>query len=197
MELSVYECKYSANPLPIQKKQHLSEKSGITSSMEHTGPQLISTFELAPGHSSGTTPFSQQPVVLTKQAYIELKWEANYWRAQHERLLEREAALQAEVAALQATIRDLHQRLYGTKSEQSAGPDTASASQPARTRKRGQQPGSPGHGRSERSALPVVVEASDLRAAEKHCPACGEAFLPFPGTEESTIIEIHVPAHTR
>src|SRR5713101_5815912 len=100
--------KYSANPLPIQKKQHLSEKSGITSSMEHPGPQLISTFELAPVHSSGTTPFSQQPVVLTKQAYIELKWEANYWRAQHERLLDREAALQGEVAALQATIRDLN-----------------------------------------------------------------------------------------
>src|SRR6266478_6302419 len=80
-------CKYSTNPLPLQKKQHLSEKSGITSSMEHTGPQLISTFELAPVHSSGTTPFSQQPVVLTKQAYIELKWEANYWRAQHERVL--------------------------------------------------------------------------------------------------------------
>jgi len=43
----------------------------------------------------------------------------------------------------------------------------------------------------------VVVEASDLRAAEKHCPACGEAFLPFPGAEESTIIEIQVQAHRR
>src|SRR5438874_13255204 len=93
--------KYSANPLPLQKKQHLSEKSGITSFMEHTGPQLISTFELAPVHSSGTTPFSQQPVVLTKQAYIELKWEANYWRAQHERLPEREAALHADGARLE------------------------------------------------------------------------------------------------
>ena len=48
------------------------------------------------------TPFSQQTVVLTKQAYIELKWEANYWQAQHARLVEREAALKAEVEALQA-----------------------------------------------------------------------------------------------
>ena len=29
-------------------------------------------------------------VVLTKQAYIELKWQANYWRAQYEQLMERE-----------------------------------------------------------------------------------------------------------
>ena len=80
--------------------------------MEHTGPQLISTSELAPVHRSGTTPFSQQTVVLTKQAYIELKWEANYWRAQHERLLEREAALQAEVkipAASCGAFRNGHQ----------------------------------------------------------------------------------------
>ena len=154
--------------------------------MEHTGPQLISTFELAPVHSSGTTPFSQQPVVLTKQAYIELKWEANYWRAQHERLLEREAALQAEVAALQATIRDLNQRLYGTKSEKSAGPDRVGMSKPTSPRQRGQQPGSKGHGRSDRSALPVVAEVHDVSDEAKHCPTCGKAFLPFPGTEEST-----------
>ena len=165
--------------------------------MEHTGPQLISTFELAPVHSSGTTPFSQQPVVLTKQAYIELKWEANYWRAQHERLLEREAALQAEVAALQATIRDLNQRLYGTKSEKSAGPDRVGMSKPTSPRQRGQQPGSKGHGRSDRSALPVVAEVHDVSDEAKHCPTCGKAFLPFPGTEESTIIEIQVQAHRR
>src|SRR6266571_9364135 len=95
--------------------------------MDQAEPQLISTSELAPVHRSGTTPFSQQTVVLTKQAYIELKWEANYWRAQHARLVEREAALKREVETLQATIRDLKQRLYGTKSEKSSGADGATA----------------------------------------------------------------------
>ena len=90
--------------------------------MERTVPHVRSTSELAPVNGSGTTPFSQQTVVLTKQAYIQLKWEAHYWRRQHERLLERETALKAEVEAHQATIRDLQQRLYGTKSEQSRGP---------------------------------------------------------------------------
>ena len=118
--------------------------------MDHPEPQPISTSELAPVPRSGTTPFSQQTVVLTKQAYIQLTWEAHYWRRQHERLLEREAALKAEVESHLATIRDLNQRLYGAKSEQSGAPDCTGASKPVSARKRGQQPGSQGHGRSDR-----------------------------------------------
>src|SRR6266849_3008251 len=165
--------------------------------MESTQPQLISTSELAPVNGNSATPFSQQTVVLTKQAYIELKWEANYWRAQHARLVEREAALKAQGEALEATVRDLNQRLYGTKSEKSSGADGTSSPKPATPRNRGQQPGSQGHGRSDRSALPVVAEVHDLSEAAKHCPACGKAFLPFPGTEESSIIEVQVQPHIR
>jgi hypothetical protein len=81
--------------------------------MKQTQPPLSSTSALAPDNATNTTPCSQQTVVLTKQACIELTWEANYWRAQHARLVEREAALKREVATLQATMHDLHQRLYG------------------------------------------------------------------------------------
>src|SRR5229473_2825048 len=165
--------------------------------MERTSPQLNAAFERAPVNGNGTTPFSQQTVVLTKQAYIELKWKANYWQAQYEQLLQREAALKAQVAAHEATIRDLKQRLYGKKSEKSTGPERVGESKPLSTRKRGQQPGSQGHGRSDRSALPVVTEVHDLSEAAKHCPTCGEAFAPFPGAEESTIIEVQVQAHIR
>ena len=165
--------------------------------MESTLPQVMSTSELAPVHEGSATPFSQQTVVLTKQAYIQLKWEAHYWRRQHERLVEREAALKAAVEALQATIRDLTQRLYGTKSEQSASPDGAGASTPTSPRQRGQQPGSRGHGRSDRGALPVVVEVHDVSETAKHCPTCGAAFVPFPGSEESNLIEVQVQAHIR
>ncbi len=138
--------------------------------MERTQPQLISTPELVPVHGTSATPFSQQTVVLTKQASIALKWEANYWRAQHARLVEREAALKTDVETLEAKVRDLNQRLYGTKSEKSAGSDAAGTSEPASPRNRGQQPGSQGHGRSDRSALPVVAEVHDLREAAKYCP---------------------------
>src|SRR5229473_7285604 len=105
--------------------------------MESTQSQVNFTSKLAPMHGTSATPFSQQTVVLTKQAYIELTWKANYWQAQHERLVEREAALKADVEALQATIRDLNQRLYGVKSEQSAASDCPGESKPASARKRG------------------------------------------------------------
>jgi transposase len=165
--------------------------------MERTDPQLNAACERAPVNGNAATPFSQQTVVLTKQAHIELKWKANYWQALYERLLKCEAALKAKVGAHEATIRDLKQRLYGKKSEQSASPERVGESKLARTRKRGQQPGSQGHGRSDRSALPVVREVHDLSEEAKHCPACGEAFLPFPGTEASDIIEVEVQAHIR
>src|SRR6266481_3939503 len=165
--------------------------------MESTQPQRISASEFAPANAKHATPFSQQTVVLTKQDYIELKWEANYWRAQHARLVEREAALKGDVEALQSTIRDLTQRLYGAKSEKSACPDRPGASTLANPRKRGQQPGSTGHGRSDRTALPVVTEVHDLSEAAQHCPACGKAFAPFPGAESSDVIEIQVQAHMR
>ena len=49
--------------------------------MERTYPQVNAHSELAPVNGDSATPFSQQTVVLTKQAYVELKWEASYWRA--------------------------------------------------------------------------------------------------------------------
>ena len=93
--------------------------------MQSTHANVNSISDLATGNGNDATPFSQQSVVLTKQAYIELKWQAKYWRAQHEQSLKREAALKAQVEALEATVRDLNQRLYGTKSEKSVGPDQA------------------------------------------------------------------------
>jgi hypothetical protein len=121
--------------------------------MQTTHPKVNAIAALATGHGNDATPFSQQSVVLTKQASIALTWKANSWQAQHARSVEREAALTAHVASLEATSRDLTQRLYGTKSEKSAGPEAAAEPTPSRPRHRGQQPGSQGHGRSERAAL--------------------------------------------
>jgi transposase len=165
--------------------------------MQSTQPQDNALCDLGRETCDNATPFSQQRVVLTKQAYIELTWKANYWQAQHARSVEREAALLAKVASLEATIRDLTQRLYGTKSEKSAGPDETNTTKPSSPRPRGQQPGSKGHGRRERTALPVVTEVHDLSEVAKHCPACGKAFAPFPGAESSDIIEIQVQAYIR
>src|SRR6266705_6521962 len=165
--------------------------------MEKPQLQFISTAAYVPVSGETTTPFSQQSVVLTKQDSIALKWEANYWRAQHARLVQREAALKAQVEALEAQLRDLTQRLYGTKSEKSAASEALGKVNEVQPRKRGQQPGTPGHGRSDRSPLPVVVEVHDVSEAAKHCPQCGEALAPFPGVEGCDIIEVQVQAHIR
>ena len=165
--------------------------------MESTLSQVIAPSELAPVNGKSATPFAQQTVVLTKQAYIELTWQAHYWRAQYEQLVERETALKAEVEAHQATIRDLTQRLYGTKSEKATPLDKAGAPPRVSPRQRGQQPGSPGHGRRDRATLPVVVEVRALSTAERRCTRCGETFRPFPAPETSTIIEVQVQAHVR
>jgi transposase len=165
--------------------------------MEKTQPQPISTATYAPVSGEKATPFSQQTVVLTKQDYIGLKWEANYWRSQHARLVQREAILKAQVEALEAQIRDLTQRLYGKKNEQSAASEARGKSNDTPARKRGQQPGTSGHGRSDRSALPMVVEVHDLNESTKQCPQCGEALASFPGVEACDIIEVQVQTHIR
>jgi hypothetical protein len=66
------------------------------------------------------TPFSQTMVQLTKQEYIQLKWDSRYWRRQHDRAIARELVLKQENERLQAVIRDLKQRLYGKRSEKTA-----------------------------------------------------------------------------
>jgi transposase len=111
--------------------------------------------------------------------------------------MEREATLKAEIEASQATIRDLTQRLYGTKSEKSARPTKTGDPTSASPRKRGQQPGSPGHGRRACATLPVVDDVRDLSPEEKRCTVCGQAFRPLPTPEASTIIAVQVQAHVR
>ena len=75
--------------------------------MQSTYSNVNAITALTTGNGNDATPFSQQRVVLTKQASIELTWKAHSWQAQHARSVEREAALTAKVASLEATVRDL------------------------------------------------------------------------------------------
>ena len=104
------------------------------------------------------TPFSQALVQLTKQEYIQLKWDSRYWRRQHDRSIVREAALKQENELLQAQIRDLKQRLYGKRSEKTVTQSEAQTDEGKSSRPRGQKPNSPGHGRTVRPHLPVIEE---------------------------------------
>jgi transposase len=143
-----------------------------------------------------------------------LKRENNFWRAQHKRAVEREAALKNQLAQsearacqretalkerielLEAQNRDLRHRHFGKKSEASCTPtEKQSRPEPVTKRSRGQQPGSRSHGRTERPDLPVVPEIHELH--DLCCDRCGLQYNPLKGDEESKVVEINVNAYIR
>ena len=77
-----------------------------------------------------------------------------------------------------------------------AASDAPHADSPPR-QPRGQQRGGPSPKRRDYSHLPAVVEDKVLPPDQCHCSRCGQPFADFPGTEDSTILEIDVRAHRR
>jgi transposase len=164
--------------------------------MENMNPPQSNSIH-QPDSGTKETPFAQSCVHLTKQQYLQLKWDSRYWQRQHERAIVREAALNKELESAQAEIRDLKQRLYGKHSEKSSLPSEAQTSDQKSRRLRGQARGSKGHGRTPRPHLPVLEEWQVLPVVEQVCPHCNADFDLFPGTEDSDIIEINVKAYVR
>lgn len=147
-----------------------------------------------------SSPFSQQWVTITKQEHIDLTSRASYWEAQHARVKSQLEELKQDNLLKEAKIKDLQNRLFGKKSEKNSPLQSEKDRQedPVSKRRRGQQPGSVGHGRTQRPDLPVVHDESDLADAEKRCPTCGLPHLPAPALDEhSDVIEVVVKAHVR
>jgi hypothetical protein len=146
------------------------------------------------------SPFSQQWATITKQEHIDLTARASYWEAQHARAKAEIDKLRQEVALKDAKIKDLQNRLFGKKSEKKR-PLKSERDDQANTpskRKRGQQPGSAGHGRTKRPDLPIIADERDLDENRKRCPTCGLPHLPNPALDEySDVIEVEVKAHVR
>jgi len=156
-----------------------------------------------------------------KQELISLRQQANYWRTQHARAVEREQVLTEENHRLRRTVRDLEERvakleglageiaflrqqLFGRTSERSrppmrSTPEAGGAPDAASTpgRKRGQQPGAPGHGRRRHPDLPTEEIIHRLPVDGQRCPRCGRRFDPFPGTEDSEEIDWDVRVSRR
>ena len=151
-------------------------------------------------------PFARELVTITKQQDIEQRCRIKYLEAQHARDKAKINALEQEIILKDAKIRDLEKRLFGKSSEKSknqktgkdTGKDTGNSDEEAK-RKRGQQTGSRGHGRTSRPNLPVVhADPLDLPDEEKKCPVCGLPHIRKPELDEqSDVAEIKVRAHTR
>jgi transposase len=130
---------------------------------------------------------------------VELRLQANYWRALHQRAVQRETALKEQVQRLQGEIRELERRLYGRKSETSSvtKPTTRPNNNNGKKRARGQQPGSKGHGRRHHDHLPTTHENVPLPKDQQCCAACGQPLEEIPGSAVGDILEIDVRAHRR
>jgi transposase len=158
-------------------------------------------------------PWDLEFVTITRREHIELRQRASQFQSLHSRALERMkwmqlrhdherhqaqeqlARVQAELALAQAQIRDLRQRVFGAKTEQSRSVNTLAQTAAVETprRPRGQQRGLPGHGRT-RSTLSAVVQEVDNAVC---CPQCGLQAVPAWGSESSEVLEIEVKAYRR
>jgi transposase len=143
-------------------------------------------------------PIPQGPCPVCPRLAQEFEpWrQAAYWQAMHQRAVQREKLLHDENEQLHARIRFLEQQLFGRKAdstttaEDSPGPDRTS-------RPRGQQRGKPGPQRRDYSHLPTVEQVVELPAEQQCCVRCGQPFASFPGTDDTTILEIDVRAYRR
>src|SRR5947209_15114460 len=115
---------------------------------------------VAPACSAPPLPDGPCPVCPRLAAEFEPWRQAGYWKAMHDRALQREALLKQEVEQLRAQLRLREQQLFGRKTE--AGTTAARTPPPtnpaATPRRRGQQPGRPGPRRRDHRHLPAVLE---------------------------------------
>lgn len=112
------------------------------------------------------------------------------WRARAERAEGRVAELDVRVVELSEQVAVLSRMLFGRSSEKAtlvpdrgagAGeadrPDTrGSGDRGEPERKRGQRPGSKGHGRRDYSHLDTREEIHDVPADQRVCACCGREF---------------------
>ncbi|HMB04809.1 MAG TPA: IS66 family transposase, partial [Isosphaeraceae bacterium] len=151
---------------------------------------------LLPACSAPPLPQGPCPVCPRLAQEFEPWRQAAYYKAMLDRAVAREAQLKQEIASLQAQLRLREQQLFGRKADSTT--TTEGPARPARSpRPRGQQPGKPGPKRRDYSHLPTVDQVIDLSPERQRCSRCGEPFALFPGTDDTTVLEIEVRAHRR
>src|SRR3954451_11869069 len=143
-------------------------------------------------------PIPQGPCPVCPRLAQEFEpWrQAAYYKAMLDRAVAREPLLKEEVASLQAQLRLREQQLFGRKADSTTSAE--GAARPARSqRPRGQRPGKPGPKRRHYSHLPAVEQVLELSPEQQRCSGCGQPLAPFPGTDDTTVLEIEVRAHRR
>ncbi len=103
-------------------------------------------------------------------------------------LKDENAELKKQVKNLLSNRKVLSNSLYGRRSEKQKRPPSG--------RRRGQQPGAPGHGRTARPDIEVVEESWHPSDDELTCSSCGKRYVAN-GKRSSKMYEIKIKAHKR
>src|SRR5947209_12363428 len=135
----------------------------------------------APGHAPcSAPPLPAGPCPVCPRLAVEFEpWrQAGYWKAMHDRAVQRAILLQQENEQLRAQLRLREQQLFGRKTEvgHATAPTTPATNPAAAPRRRGQQPGRPGPRRRDHARLPALVEEHELPAEQGHCRRCDQPF---------------------
>ena len=111
------------------------------------------------------------------------------------RLGKRVRAARRRIERLEGQLAKLRASLSGLPKGKSRG-SCERQERPRSERRRGQQPGAPGHGRTERPGLEERTEEHNPPSDARVCGGCGSPYAAN-GAEESALVEIEVSAHRR
>jgi len=128
----------------------------------------------------------EQKEIAATLAAIHDRQQARYYKSMHDRALQRLLEKDQQIEALKAQVAELTHRVFGRKSEIGNSKNTTP---PQAKRPRGQQPGTPGHGRKPRHDLPVVEIELDPPADQIICACCHKPWVPCDEPETSETIE--------
>ena len=142
-----------------------------------------------------TAERAKDTIEALRQRNARLRTEAQGLRADVRELRAERAALASRVETLEGQLDKLRssravlsKAAFGSKSERQKKPGTG--------RKRGQQRGAPGHGRTPRPKLQEKTESRDPPKDARICSCCGKPYVAN-GERVTTLIEIAVKAHIR
>jgi transposase len=118
-----------------------------------------------------------ETVEQLREENIRLRQQAHYYQSLHAKAVAKLQQAQGIIAALKQKVAELLRRRFGRSSEKNkAGSSAPSPTQATEKKARGQQPGSPGHGRKKRPDLPVEKLLVDLPQGAPLCGQCGRPY---------------------
>ena len=125
-------------------------------------------------------------IASLRKKNAELRAEVRDLKCENAALASRAEKLELDLDKLRSTRSVLSKALYGSRSEQQKKPGTG--------RKRGQQRGAAGHGRTQRPGLGKKKERRDPPEDARVCPRCGKPYAAN-GERCTTLVEIDVEAY--